>query len=180
MLILRDATPADCEALARFHARSWQSAYRGILDDAFLDCRALANRMSRWRERMVPSLPYGLLVRLACDAAGLQGFICVQLDADEQWGALIDNLHVDPLSKGAGIGRKLLASAAAWIRHRRTESPVHLWAFEANLPARGFYQHLGGHEAERIVRPGPDGSDLPEIRYVWPNAAILESAAARK
>jgi len=35
------------------------------------------------------------------------------VDADPEWGALLDNLHVSPSSKGHGLGRRLSAESAA-------------------------------------------------------------------
>lgn len=34
---IRRATPEDALAIAHVHVRSWQAAYRGLIDDEFLD-----------------------------------------------------------------------------------------------------------------------------------------------
>ena len=166
-MLFRNATPADADTIAHFHALSWRSAYRGILCDDFLDHKVVSNRLHRWRSRMLPQTPDNMLIRLACEGVHLKGFVCVQLDHDPQWGALIDNLHVHPESKGQGIGRQLMAAAAEWVRRKRPLSNLHLYALEANHPARTFYHRLGGQPSERILREAPDGSDLPEVRYSW-------------
>jgi hypothetical protein len=43
MVTLREAAEYDFAAIARLHADSWRSAYRGILYDEFLDNRATSN-----------------------------------------------------------------------------------------------------------------------------------------
>jgi hypothetical protein len=35
--LIREATAIDAEAVSRVRVRSWQAAYRGIIDDAYLD-----------------------------------------------------------------------------------------------------------------------------------------------
>lgn len=48
-LLIRDAGPADADAVASIHVRSWQAAYRGLIDQAFLDALSIADRAERWR-----------------------------------------------------------------------------------------------------------------------------------
>ena len=35
-LVVRDATPDDAPDIARVHVRSWQAAYQGLIDEAYL------------------------------------------------------------------------------------------------------------------------------------------------
>ena len=46
---IRRAVTGDDEALADVHVRAWQTAYRGILPDDFLDALDVAVRVERWR-----------------------------------------------------------------------------------------------------------------------------------
>ncbi len=169
----RAASPEDYRRIAELHAESWRSAYRGILPDAWLDDGVQQNRLARWTSRMLPSIAPDMLILIAVEVDELAGFICVVLDEDPQWGALVDNLHVHPSRKSHGLGRLLMAHAAQWIERQRPGSAVHLWAFEANEGARAFYRHLGGAEVERKVLPAPDGSQLPEVHYAWEQARRL-------
>ena len=36
-ITVRSARPGDAEAIAQLHVASWRVAYRGIVDDAYLD-----------------------------------------------------------------------------------------------------------------------------------------------
>jgi hypothetical protein len=49
---LRAATSADADAIARLHAASWQSAYRGIVPDVFLDADLVGERTAYWEQKM--------------------------------------------------------------------------------------------------------------------------------
>ena len=172
-MVFRDASFSDCDAVAQLHALSWRSAYREILTQDFLDRFADDDRLRVWRSRLRAAPPDRQLVRLAVEEPQLVGFVCVFLDEDDRWGALVDNLHVHPDVKGRGIGRRLMAQAAAWVIDRRPASALHLWVFEDNHSARGFYQRIGGTPVERVVHAAADGNDIPSVRYVWERPAQL-------
>lgn len=165
--VIRSAGSDDWEAIAQLHTLSWQSAYRGILPEDFLLHNALPSRRDRWCRLLCPRTQDDMLVLMALAGENLGGFICIRLDSDPVWGALIDNLHIHPGMKGSGIGRALMVRGMAWIAEQRTKSPAHLWAFEANHPARAFYEHLGGKAVERKLQTSHGAFELPEIRYAW-------------
>ncbi len=110
--------------------------------------------------------------------AGPIGFICTFGNDDPVWGSLVDNLHVLPRAKGRGVGRHLLASAGQWAASRYPGAGIFLWVFEANEPARRFYDRMGGIVVERIIEPNPaGGGESLSLRYAWSDAAILGCVA---
>jgi len=173
-VIVRRATAADARAIADLHADSWRATYRGSFRDDFLDGPVFEERRRAWQERLTAVADFDAVLVLLGEAHdALQAFVCVVLDADPLWGALVDNLHVSPARKGRGYGRRLLAEAAAWVEQKRPGSRVHLWVHEHNVAARGFYDHLGGTAADRATHVGPEGSRVTAIRYVWNAPAML-------
>ena len=88
MIAYRDAGPADAEAVASLHARSWRESYRGSFTDEFLDGDLLAERLGVWRERLERA-PDEQLVLLALDGARLAGFVCAY-GAHDPRGRLIE------------------------------------------------------------------------------------------
>jgi GNAT superfamily N-acetyltransferase len=164
---LRHAQRADREAIARLHAESWRSAYRGILADEFLDNQVFEERLTAWRRRLAGKDVETRLVLLAEEAQVLRGFVCVLLDADPARGPLLDNLHVVPGAQGRGLGHTLIACAARWVSESRPHSPMHLWVLEANSRARDFYDKLGGVVTERRANDMPDGGRHPCVCYSW-------------
>lgn len=161
---LRIASAADVGAVARLHAESWRSAYRGVLHEHYLDKAVYAEREALWQARLSEGADAPLEVLLLESAAGLQGFACIRPDADPAWGPLIDNLHVQAALRGGGLGRLLMKAVQARIGDRQ---PHHLWVLAANEAARGFYARLGGREAGTEIHPMPDGRDYPCLRVVW-------------
>jgi GNAT superfamily N-acetyltransferase len=119
--LLRDAEPADCEALS---ALAFASKASWGYDDAFMQaCRAELT--------IAPEDLRTARVRVAHDDEML-GFHGVQGD-ELAW------LFVAPTAMGRGVGRALLADACALAR----ASGIETLRVEADPFAAGFYEHAG-------------------------------------
>jgi GNAT superfamily N-acetyltransferase len=101
------------------------------------------------------------------------GFICLLLNENNEFGSLVDNLHVANNAKGQGIGTQLMKYSAAYIEQHFTEPKFYLWVFQKNYNTRRFYKKLGGaciKETEHIM---PDGNEHMLCRYVWNSVECL-------
>jgi predicted N-acetyltransferase YhbS len=172
---IRAFQPADVEAVAALHARSWRTAYRGILDDKYLDGPIVPERREFWRERLArPGADHVSL--LAVDDGTAVGFAFALVDHDPVWGTLLDNLHVSPERRGGRIGTKLLYALTERLARRSTEG-IHLWVFEGNVRTRRYYERLGAAVIERQEAPAPGGGMVAEWRYAWRSVDDLRGAA---
>jgi GNAT superfamily N-acetyltransferase len=166
-MALRRAVARDEPAIARLHADSWRTAYRGILRDDFLDDTVVANRRELWSTRFAEIGREDQLILVSEERGEIQAFACAFLDADPEWGTLLDNLHVIPGLKRKGLGRRLMAAVAEYVRQHADHSRLHLWVYEQNTQARGFYERLGGVITDSVAEEAPDGSRVNALRYVW-------------
>ncbi|HEY2675822.1 MAG TPA: GNAT family N-acetyltransferase [Steroidobacteraceae bacterium] len=166
-MTIRPAHSADAPAIAQLHASSWQTAYRGILLDAFLDGPLLENRHALWRDRLSLDARADQFVVVDEQAGEIRGFACAFFDADPEWGTLLDNLHVVPKLKGRGLGRQLISATAAAVMRNTANPQLHLWAYEQNRAARRFYERLGGILTATEEEPALDGSRVRAVRYCW-------------
>lgn len=163
---LRTALPADVESIARLHAASWRTAYRGMYRDEYLDGDIVEERMHVWKQRFA-SPADNQHVLLATEGDDLLGFVCAYGNSDARWGTLVDNLHVRLDQQGRGLGRRLLAASAIWSRERYPDALLHLWVLDANAKARRFYELLGAQQQESAVSEPPGGGSVTGWRYVW-------------
>lgn len=161
------ANPEDAPAIAALHTESWRTAYRGLVPDAFLDGPVIDERLQHWSSRMAHDDEGPRLVLKVVQGSTMVGFVCAVRDADPAWGPLLDNLHVKPGFKGAGIGRALLGEARRWTARVAPGQPMHLWVIEDNISARAFYDRVGGVVAERQILDFTAGITTPALRYVW-------------
>lgn len=178
-MIVRTATRDDCDAIAALHAASWQSTYRSILSDDYLDRHVTEDRQDLWAARFVKFDESKHHVAVAvddpCDTSptAIAGFVCVLLDEEPELGALLDNLHVSPQRHRQGIGRQLMARAAQWITVMQPDWPMHLWVYEANLKTVAFYRSTGGNQVDHRVIVTPAGNRAAVLRFEWPRPAAL-------
>ena len=154
----REATARDVDAIASLHADSWRRHYRGAYSDSFLDSDVFSDRHDVWTERLQRrdrSNEYTIL------------------NADAQWGALLDNLHVRHDLKGGGIGTRLMAGTARAVLDRTPSAGLFLWVLEGNKAAQAFYQARGGKCVASKTSEAPGGGTIVAFRYAWPDPSIL-------
>lgn len=175
--VLRPMRAEDIVVVTALHVASWRTAYRGIFTDAYLDTAADVERRAHWTRRLETLAPThaGVIAELDGEPAG---FLYLIADADPARGTLLDNLHVAPGARGAGLGRQLLSRAAAEIAARHWPAGLHLWVFDANAGARRFYERHGALLVDRTVYASADGGVNPASCYAWADAAVLLPGAS--
>jgi len=171
----REARPADAEAVALLHVRSWRESYRGSFSDSFLDEEQPGERLRVWHERLGKP-PGNQFVQLAVEGESLRGFVCVYGDHDPQWGSFVDNLHVVRASKRSGVGTSLMRQSGAWLALRGSRLGVYLWVLESNSSGRRFYESLGASNAGVNTMETHGGATVRSCRYVWRDAHALAGA----
>ncbi|WP_199155224.1 GNAT family N-acetyltransferase [Chromobacterium sp. ASV23] len=171
MLSLRPADSDDIPLIAALHAQSWRASYRSILPDAYLDERADGDRLAVWRARFASETP--LWVRIACWGDEPVGFVCLLPDEAPELGVYLDNLHVRGDQQGRGIGRALMAAAAAEACRIAPGRPLYLWVYERNTDACAVYARLGGEVLERREEDTAAGTRAIALRFHWTDPARL-------
>ena len=73
-------------------------------------------------------------------------------------------IYVDPAAQGRGIGRALMDAAVRGLATRGFREAV-LWVFEANAPARGFYERMGWTPDGTAKALEIGGAAPIEVRY---------------
>ena len=172
-LELVSAGADDADRVAQLHAESWRATYRGIFGDFYLEGPVYEERRDFWRERMAAPDPARRHTLIARAGTADAGFMCTLLDGEPEYGAVLDNLHVLPPFKGAGIGRRLMAEAARFVIERAPGRSLYLFVYETNLAAQRFYSALGGENVARVPDTTPDGAARWTFRYLWRDPRIL-------
>lgn len=168
----RIADAADAPAIAALHAASWSLTYAEVLNPDYLREDVPAERLAVWQRRFASPAP-NQAVFVAEQAGSLVGFACVFVAEHAEWGSYLDNLHVAASHHGQGLGRALLAAAAAACERRQSGLGLYLSVNQANRRAQAFYAALGARNAAEAVWQAPDGSAVPTFRFAWPLATPL-------
>ena len=161
---LRPAEPADALEVAGVHVRSWQSAYRGLLPDEYLDGLRAEDRAPRYRfDGVDPDAPSTVL---ATDDGAVVGFATTGPARDEDAAGLgeLYALYVDPPHWSTGAGRALIGDARGRLGAAGFASAV-LWVLVGNGRAERFYRRDGwAPDGKRLVREAW-GTTVDEARY---------------
>lgn len=178
---IRDATPEDAPGIALVHVEGWQTTYRGLLPDSYLDGLDVKQRTDSWHRGLAAQSP-GRYVVVAEDGREVVGFGSAGPagnEALEGYDCGVSALYVRPAHRSRKTGERLLAGLFERLRKdgRRT---VSLWVLDGNDRAEAFYRRQGAHEIKREDRPGAGGT-IPEIAMGWTEpamTALIERAAA--
>lgn len=135
-IIIRSAEREDVRQIAEILVEDWKKAYRGIIDDDFLDAMDVDQR-------------YGIEVRryqkyvVATDGSAVLGYAWLETTADEAADCEVVALYVRYSRRNCGIGKRLLQHAVRRFREAGRQSMI-VWCLKENDEARRFYEKTGG------------------------------------
>jgi ribosomal protein S18 acetylase RimI-like enzyme len=158
---LRDAGPADLDAVATLFLDCWRVSYAGVLPEPVIAVFDEHSARALWR-RALETPPAGSVGIVAeSTTRGVLGIVRMGTDPDEPSAGHVFSLYVDPAAQGLGVGGRLLDEATRRLRvGGKTQAT--LWVFEANVQARAFYRHRGW-QPDGGERVEPDFGE-PELR----------------
>src|SRR4051794_30875293 len=129
---VRYATDSDAEKIAAVYTTSFRRAYRQTFPDDYLDSDTfIAENRKLWTEHFGSSAT-DYPVCVADDNGAVIGFCSFGPSRDDdEAGAELYNVYVDPMHWSMGVGSTLQRSAKEWMKaNGHTES--YLWVAEDN------------------------------------------------
>ncbi|WP_309643671.1 GNAT family N-acetyltransferase [Phenylobacterium sp.] len=161
------AGPDDAGALGAIHVASWRETYRGLLPDSYLARLSPAVHARRFRTGLQKPAEHEATLA-AADRDGLVGYVAGGPSRARRLGeAEITTLYLLETAQGQGTGRRLVSSIARVFAANGANSLL-ISVLRDNIPARGFYEHLGGEAEAPRREPGPGGVTY-EVSYRWPD-----------
>jgi ribosomal protein S18 acetylase RimI-like enzyme len=145
---IRDAVEADVEGIAKAHVQGWRESYKDFLTPEALAGLSVEERMQMWQRALAAPEPRARLLVAETDDGEIVGFIRggpirgkgAELLATE---AEIFAIYLLDKAKRQGIGRRLVRGVFDHLATHGLRS-VGLWVLKDNMPARRFYESLGG------------------------------------
>lgn len=164
--LVRPASLDDARRIAEVHVASWQSAYRGILPDTFLDGLSVEEWAER-RRQWLSAPGRGAATLVAERNGGVVGFVHVCEARDVEGAGEVAAIYAAPTSWGTGVGRALIDAAVDELSAQGRDRAV-LWVFRDNARGRAFYERMGwapdGHSKLYDIA----GIQATELRYARP------------
>lgn len=172
---LRRATVADAEAIAAVRVESWQTTYRGMIPDTYLDQMRIEDSFLHWKQILeaLPAAGDRVCVYVAESEGYIIGFASGMLLPEPKLGmrAELTAIYLRPAWQRSGIGRRLLQKVARTLQAQGADNLL-VWVISGNAIARNFYEDLGAtllHEQAFTW----DGIDLKEVGYGWRDLSVL-------
>jgi len=170
MINIRKAAQENANDYAACVISCWQSAYRGIVPDDYL------NNMSVEKDRFIEKYKNVLTDPGDCEYYYVEqnkkiiGFItiCKNNDVIESEIGEIWAIYLIEKFRGAGHGKIMLDFAIDELKKANREK-IYLWVFEENVKARRFYEKNNLHFDGTKRVNDKYGKPLVQLRYALSN-----------
>lgn len=164
--IIRNMTLADAQEATNVHIATWQSTYKGIVPQAYLD------EMSDNYEERVEKLKKTLsetsskLILVAEVDRRIVGILYGGQSRHPEYphDKEVYAIYVLDQYQGYGVGKKLIQAAMKSFVEEESKGVI-IWVLEENK-SKGFYEAIGGkYLGNKIVQIA--GKPLDERGYGW-------------
>lgn len=150
-------SPAEIEGKAYVHWKSWQEAYAGLVDQAYLDRTTLENCTKtayQWRNNI-------LVAKDGEKVIGFTGYGTCQDDTLPEMGEVF-SIYVLSEYYGKRVGYALMQAA---LQELSEYSQVALWVLKGNTRAIRFYEKIG-FRFTGAEQPITLGQEMIELRMI--------------
>lgn len=154
---IRKMTADDTEKVRQIYTAGWQTAFRGIVPQAYLD--------SLNQDHWTPPLEGAYVLTNGRNILGTSSVSPARDKEFPDWGEII-SIYVLPELIGQGCGHILFE----FVKNKLMElnyTQIYLNVFEDNLRARKFYERHGFLWNHQRIPVKIGGKELMELRYVF-------------
>ena len=142
-IIIRNATIDDAEKIADIKIKGWQTAYRGIVEDDYLDNMDREKEIEKRRN----NIDKGVNIIVAESNNEIVGFCLFRNfnNYPEKYpnaDCEISSLYVTSRLKRNGIGKKLMQYVIELLK-KEGKTTMILGCLKENYPSRAFYEKMG-------------------------------------
>ena len=164
-IIIRNVKKEDLKAVSEIAVKGWQTAYRGIIDDEYLDSLSVEEN---YQKRLKDYKENGFVVaELDNEVVGFCRYTLENLFSKEmpEVDGEICAIYVKPELKRNGIGRELFKYVFNEFRKNGNKKII-LWCLKENSSSRAFYEKMGGVLCgENLITKG--GKEYKEVGFKY-------------
>ncbi|GCL62583.1 GNAT family N-acetyltransferase [Pseudaquabacterium pictum] len=139
---IHPAAIGDENGIAAVHIRAWQTGYRHIVADEYLNNLDVRSRAARWLEVIRDQTCDFIVAKIDGKVAGFTTFGESRSEQSPKATGEIWTLYVDPQYWRCGVGKALMTEALTSLRSSGFEN-VLVWVLQDNNRAIAFYQSCG-------------------------------------
>jgi ribosomal protein S18 acetylase RimI-like enzyme len=162
--LIREATVADCAAVAEVHVRSWRESFAGVVPQTFLDKMSVERRARAFESRFSDASYRMYVAEVA--GRGVVGFADFgePREAIDGYEGELYAIYLLPEFQRRGIGERLFNRGVRFLNESGKRS-LYLLALSVS-PYRSFYEKMGGRVVGR-KQIDLEGVMFDELVYGW-------------
>lgn len=164
---IREARLDDVNGIANLHVKTWQYAYKGIVDQEYLNNLSIEKRKKSWNNKLKEKSPR-VSILVAVSDEKILGFSAVgpsrDKDATNNIGEIY-SIYIDHFSLRKGIGTALIQRGLKELKSDEFKN-VTVWVLEKNTIGRNFYKKCGFVFDGTSKKEEMDGQLFEEVRYM--------------
>ena len=167
VLSIREPLVDDAEAIAAIQVAGWQTAFRGIVSEGYLDALDPAPEAAGWRIGIARPPSERKRIFVAELESEIVGFVTIfpsrDDDLDPDHVGEVGAIYVSPGHWRQGVGRALMARAIDALRSLDLTDAI-LWTLAASKRSRSFYE-AGGWRTDGSTKQIDLGCPVTLVRY---------------
>ena len=143
--MIRKASQNDSKEIASLIIKGWQTAYRGLIPDDYLDNMSLDFIENKWKESISSQNENDniFVYEEYNKILGVIRFGALQDKENKKYNAEVHVLYVKPSLKRKGIGGQLFKYAKEFFINRGHRDLI-IWCLKGNEQGLNFYKKMGG------------------------------------
>lgn len=163
--LIRQATENDAKEIAEIIVSGWQTAYRGIIANEFLDNMSVEKMTKNWEQNIKTQDENNKICVYEDENNVLAVIRFGKADNLQSKNGEIHVLYVKPEIKRNGIGTKLVEYAKEKLI-KQGYKKMEIWCAKENKPSIEFYIKMGGKlENNRIANI--NGVKIEEVELIY-------------
>ena len=161
---IREATIADCSAVAKVHVQSWKESFAGIVPQIFLDKMSAEKRAKAFEAGF--AAPFYRMYVAEAPRRGIVGFadFGAPRETIDAYDGELYAIYLLPEFHRKGVGERLFKRGVEFLKGHGSNS-MYLLALEVS-PYRAFYEKMGGQLAGK-KGVEIEGATYDELIYGW-------------
>lgn len=164
-IIIRNIKKEDIPQVVDIQILGWQTAYKGIIDDSYLNSM---NREERIELRNKDFDQGGFIVAESNnEIVGFSRYVNNNFFSPKtpEVDCELTALYTKPNLKGCGIGTKMFQYVLNEFK-KQNKTKMIIWCLKENYPARKFYEKMGGKIiGEKTIHIG--NKDYMEVGFLY-------------
>lgn len=161
--MVRQATENDAKEVAKIIVSGWQTTYRGIISNEFLDNMSVEEMTKRW-EQNIKSQDKNNNICVYEEEDNILAIIRFGKNCASQSGEIYV-LYVKPELKRKGIGTKLVKYAKEELIKQKCKK-MEVWCAKGNKPSIEFYKKMGGKLSKNRIAE-VNGVKIEEVKLIY-------------